>query len=92
LLKVRLTVESVKMEAFLYAHQPPRKTFIAIHVMRKACKSENQRVIYVAPTKALCDEVQTRMKADFPNEIGTFSSLYMEYFQGRWEPIYSDIL
>lgn len=66
------------------------KTFIAIHVMRKACKSENQRVIYVAPTKALCDEVQTRLKADFPNEIGTFSSSYMEYFQGRWEPIYSD--
>jgi hypothetical protein len=68
------------------------KTFIALHVMRKVCKSDNQRVIYVAPTKALCNEVQTRLKADFPNEIGTFSSSYMELFQGRWEPVISENL
>jgi hypothetical protein len=68
------------------------KTFIALHVMRKVCKSDNQRVIYVAPTKALCNEVQGRLKADFPNEIGTFSSSYMELFQGRWEPTISENL
>jgi len=66
------------------------KTFIAIHVMRLVCKSENQRVIYVAPTKALCNEVQIRLKPDFPNEIGSFSSGYMELFQGRWEPVISE--
>jgi len=62
------------------------KTFIALHVMRKVVQNENQRVIYVAPTKALCNEVQTRLEADFPNEIGSFNSTLIKLFQGRWEP------
>jgi len=66
------------------------KTFIALHVMRKVCESQNQRVIYVAPTKPLCNEVQTRLNANFPNEVGTFSNSVLQLFQGRWEPVISE--
>jgi len=65
------------------------KTIIALQVMRKVCRSQNQRVIYVAPSGHLCHEVRARLNIDFPNEVGTFSSSVLELFQGRWEPMIS---
>ncbi len=62
------------------------KMFIADHVMSEVCKTQNQRVIYVAPTNHSCNRVKHQLHAIFPKEVGTFSSSMLQLFQGRWEP------
>ncbi len=80
--KIRMDAGS----ALVCAPTSAGKTFIALYIIREVCKVFNQRVVYVAPTKALCNEVEARLGLDFPNEIGYFNSTHMKFFQGRWEP------